>query len=262
VPRNTQSPSPDRRAEFVTLILGRTCPFSEACRRFGVSLEAGHKWPSRATAPQPRPLLGHSRRPRSCAHRTPADVERLIPGARDDYHWGARKIHAHLCRCQLTLPSARAVHGCCAATAASPPPAPPDRFERGVPNSLWQMDYKGPLAGAASPRYLLTVVDDHSRYLPALRLCPDQTMATAGRPCGNYSVRSGCPRPSSRTAASPRAGRRRTACRGWRRGRRASASGRHAAGPTTRRPRGRWGGYTARWEKRRCLGWTGRYRTG
>jgi hypothetical protein len=41
------------------------------------------------------------------------------------------------------------------------------------------MDYKGPLAGPRSTRYLLTVIDDHSRHLLALRLCPDQTMATA-----------------------------------------------------------------------------------
>ena len=48
------------------------------------------------------------------------------------------------------------------------PPAPPHRFERSGPNHLWQMDYKGPLAGPRSTRYLLTVLDDHSRYLLAL----------------------------------------------------------------------------------------------
>jgi transposase InsO family protein len=182
VPWNTQSPCPDQRAEFVTLILGRTCPFSAACERFGVSRKTGYKWLRRATAPQPQPLLDRSRRPRSCPHRTPADVERLILGVHDDLHWGARKIHAHLCQRQLTLPSARAVHGVLrrhGRVATPVPPAPPHRFERSVPNNLWQMDYKGPLAGAASPRYLLTVLDDHSRYLLALRLCPDQTMATA-----------------------------------------------------------------------------------
>jgi hypothetical protein len=40
------------------------------------------------------------------------------------------------------------------------------------------MDFKGPLAGAPARRYLLTVEDDCSRYLLAVRLCPDQTMAS------------------------------------------------------------------------------------
>jgi transposase InsO family protein len=44
------------------------------------------------------------------------------------------------------------------------------RFERAEPNELWQMDFKGPpgfnKAGGTGP---LSVLDDHSRYLPTLR---------------------------------------------------------------------------------------------
>ena len=41
------------------------------------------------------------------------------------------------------------------------------------------MDFKGPLWHAGPKRYLFSVLDDHSRYLLCLRLCPDQTMRAA-----------------------------------------------------------------------------------
>jgi transposase InsO family protein len=46
------------------------------------------------------------------------------------------------------------------------PPAV-QRYERSKPNELWQMDFKGPpgVSGVGP----LSVLDDHSRYLPALR---------------------------------------------------------------------------------------------
>jgi len=41
------------------------------------------------------------------------------------------------------------------------------RFERAVPNQLWQMDFKSPV-GWEAPVGPLSVVDDHSRYAVAL----------------------------------------------------------------------------------------------
>jgi len=82
----------------------------------------------------------------------------------------------------MDVPSTGAVHKILLrhGRAVTPaPPAPPLRFERSAPNHLWQIDFKGPLSGPPSTSYLLTVIDDHSRYLLALRLCHDQTMATA-----------------------------------------------------------------------------------
>ncbi len=47
-------------------------------------------------------------------------------------------------------------------------PAAAQRFERSAPNELWQMDFKGPLqrGDKVGP---LSVLDDHSRYLVALK---------------------------------------------------------------------------------------------
>jgi len=179
VPWDTQGPLPDQRADFVTLLLRRACSFTQACRRFGISRKTGYKWLGRATLEQPQPLRDRSRRPQHCPRRTDRDTEQTILRVRDAHAWGARKIHAYLCQQGLAVPSARTVHqvlsrhGRVRPTAA----APPQRFQRSAPNHLWQMDFKGPLPQLPRHRYLLTVLDDHSRYLLALRLCPDQTMA-------------------------------------------------------------------------------------
>jgi transposase InsO family protein len=182
VPWNLQTPPGEQREAFVALLAGRTCSFAEACARFGISRKTGYKWRQRAASPQPQPLLDRPRRPRHCPGRIPPQQERRILEVRDLRSWGARKIHASLRQQGQEVPSARTVHAALARNGRVAPrhPAPPPRpFERPIPNELWQIDYKGPLRVEGKSRYLLSVLDDHSRYALALALCPDQTMATA-----------------------------------------------------------------------------------
>jgi transposase InsO family protein len=171
----------DQRMAFLALLAEGSCSFACACGRFGISRKTGYKWRDRAASEQPQPLLDRSRRPLHSPGRTPLDQEQKIIEVRDEFLWGAKKIHAHLHRQEQDTPSARTVHnvlrrhnrvGCGGGR------CPPCRFERCVPNELWQMDFKGPLTVEGRPRYLLSLLDDHSRYALALRLCPDQTMAT------------------------------------------------------------------------------------
>jgi transposase InsO family protein len=69
---------------------------------------------------------------------------------------------------------------------------PWQRFERGIPNELWQMDFKGHFALVDGRRcHPLTVLDDHSRFALLLEACADerrdsvQTALTAAfRRCG------------------------------------------------------------------------------
>jgi transposase InsO family protein len=180
MPWNNLTRLPSQRADFLDWLAQRDCAFTEACRRFGVSRKTGYQWLRRAAAARPQPLVDRSRRPHRCPRQTPADVEADILRAHDAHGWGARKIHAALAA-RPGLPSARTVQEVLrrnGRAAAAGPAARPQRFERSAPNHLWQVDYKGPLDGPPR-RYLLTVLDDHSRYLLALALCPDQTMATA-----------------------------------------------------------------------------------
>jgi transposase InsO family protein len=90
-------------------------------------------------------------------------------------------LHALLCRGGGRVPSRGTIHNILTRhrrAGGGGPPHPHQRFERASPNDLWQMDFKGPLAGWPHPRYLLSVVDDHSRYLLTVRLCADMTMGT------------------------------------------------------------------------------------
>src|SRR5262249_14196734 len=56
---------------------------------------------------------------------------------------------------------------------------PPQYFQRAQPHQLWQCDFKGPLEVERQRVHPFTVLDDHSRYLLALQVCVDVTMATA-----------------------------------------------------------------------------------
>lgn len=69
-------------------------------------------------------------------------------------------------------------------TPVKPPSDPaPGRFEREQPNSLWQMDHKGPVEmGVGHTRvrhHPLTVLDDHSRFCLCFEPLPDKTLETA-----------------------------------------------------------------------------------
>jgi transposase InsO family protein len=182
VPWDPDQDSAEQRADFVEAALRRDCPFSLLCQHFGISPKTGYKWLRRATAPCPQPLRDRSRRPHHCPHRTPPQQRDSILTLHDEYGWGARKIRSWLLQAGMAAPSLGAVHNALAAARrvkAKPPPRTPQRFERSTPNRLWQIDFKGPLAGPPTTRYLLSVLDDHSRYLLALGLVPDQTMNSA-----------------------------------------------------------------------------------
>jgi transposase InsO family protein len=155
-----------------------------ACEEFGISRATAYKWLGRYRARPEEPLTDRSRRPLRRPGRTAPQVEARALEVRDRWGWGPRKIHAYLTAAGVALPSPRTVgavlrrHGRTAAPPAADP-APVQRFERGAPNELWQCDFKGYLEVARARTYPFVVIDDHSRYLLALRPCPDQTMATA-----------------------------------------------------------------------------------
>jgi len=171
----------DARLAFVHRVLTDRLPVARACRECGISRKTAYKWLRRFR--QDEGLHDRSRRPTASPRRTPGDVEQQIVAARDEYGWGARKLRALLAGRGLELPSARAVHqvlrrhGRLRPEAAAPRPV--QRFERAAPNELWQVDFKGALEVGRRLTHPLTVLDDHSRYLLALRPCSDCTMQSA-----------------------------------------------------------------------------------
>ena len=170
-------------------------PVARAARQFGVSRQTAHKWLRVFDADPSAPASALADRPRR-PHRSPgktADaVEARVLKVRDERNWGPRKIRHFLAqeaeRRGEPPPDLPSVRTCAAilarngrvGAAGRPGPAPElQRFERGRPNELWQVDFKGPVEVARRDVCPLAVIDDHSRYLLAFRPCTDKTMATA-----------------------------------------------------------------------------------
>jgi transposase InsO family protein len=174
----------DQRREFVRLALQEGANRRELCRRFGISPDVGYKWLRRWQAGD-RELLDQSRRPKRMPRRSAAAVEVQVVAVRDKHPaWGARKIAHCLKRDGQIVPVPSTVHRIlCRNERIKPsenaPPNPGHRFEKEAPNQLWQMDFKGHMPLANGTRcHPLTVIDDHSRYVPCLKACANEQRPT------------------------------------------------------------------------------------
>ena len=169
----------EERREFVRLAMQEGVNRRELCRRFGIHPETGYKWLSRF-AEGDEELCDRSRRPHSSPCRSEPAVEAGVLRVRDAHPaWGARKIARCLEREGLQPPAPSTVHEILRRHGRVRPPAgapkATQRFEKPAPNLLWQMDFKGWIKLADGTRcHPLTVVDDHSRYAPCLKACPDE----------------------------------------------------------------------------------------
>jgi transposase InsO family protein len=169
------------REEFVRLSEGREVSFSELCQRFGISRKTGYKWVGRYRDKGRDGLADGSRRPKRIARKLAAEKEQAIVAVRKRHpSWGARKI-----RRLLKGQSKKRVAACSTITAVfhrngliDPAAAGSrpnwQRFEHAVPNSLWQMDFKGRLPTLAGQAHPLTVLDDHSRFNLCLKALPNE----------------------------------------------------------------------------------------
>jgi putative transposase len=170
----------DQRREFVRLALQDGANIRELCRRFEISAETGYKWLGRWRSGD-HDLSDRSRRPHTNPSRSPDAVEARVLEVRDAHPaWGPRKIGRVLQDKGVEAP-ARSTIGAILkrhdriAAEKSLANKPLSRFEKQAPNQLWQMDFKGAVALIDETRcHPLTVIDDHSRYVPCLKACANQ----------------------------------------------------------------------------------------
>jgi len=167
----------DERVRFVGDVGRGFFPFTELCRRYGISRKTGYKWIGRYHAEGPAGLVDESRRPRSCPHATGREiVEALAELRRKHPTWGAKKLLKVLGkrRPRGQLP-ARST--CCdilkreglispsrRRRKPSHPGRPLSRMDE--PNAVWTADFKGEFK-TKDGRYCypLTVADGYSRFL-------------------------------------------------------------------------------------------------
>ena len=164
----------NQRRTFVMEAAQEGSNISELCRQYGITRRTGYKWLQRYY--EARSMEDQSRRPIRTPGKTPEEIEEMILSVRMKHPtWGARKILRHLSdkgnsclpapsttttilkRNGFILPEESAAH------------TPFRRFERGAPNELWQMDFKGHFALQNAVRcHPLTMKDDYSRALLCL----------------------------------------------------------------------------------------------
>jgi len=173
------------REEFVEDMKRGSLSHAETCRRHGISRRTGYKWLARDGSEGGAGLADRSRRPHLSPRRTAAELERRVVEIRLEHPcWGGRKIREILLRAAgpgSAVPAASTVtgilrrHGLLGGGTRAGAGAFV-RFERGEPNDLWQMDFKGHFALAGGARcHPLTMLDDHSRYDLVLAACTGET---------------------------------------------------------------------------------------
>jgi transposase InsO family protein len=170
-----------QRREFVMLFGQEGANRRELCRRFGISPTVGYRLYERYRQEGESGLPDRSRRPQRSPGRTAAATEAVVLSIRAEHpRWGGRKIGRRMRDlAHEPVPSASTITAILHRNGkidreAGRAHTAFERFERALPNELWQMDYKGHFAIRTGRCHPLTVIDDHSRYAVGLRACVDE----------------------------------------------------------------------------------------
>jgi transposase InsO family protein len=165
----------EQRMQFVIRATSGTERLSALCREFGISRPTGYEWRRRyAQSRTLTQMREHSRRPHRSPTRTGAQQEQRVVALRRQMGWGAKKLRVLLAEEEIPLP-VRTIHrilerhGLVSEQVHGPAPG---RFERGQPNELWQMDSKGKYPLQDGECHVLSILDDHSRYVVGLHALP------------------------------------------------------------------------------------------
>lgn len=162
----------EQRVRFVVEATQKARTFRALCAAYEISRPTGYLWLKRYRERGVAGIAEQSRKPHRSPWQTGAELERRVVEVRDVYpDWGARKLQVVLGRAGIDLPRTTIHrillrHG--KVRSEERHPLASQRFERGQPNELWQMDFKGPPKGWPQPVGPLSVLDDHSRYLITL----------------------------------------------------------------------------------------------
>jgi transposase InsO family protein len=170
------------------------------CRRRGISRQTFYEYRRRFEAEGAAGLEPRSRCPIRSPRQIEAAMELAICRLRKEHpRWGARRIAAELRRGGLDPPAISTIHRVLRRNnlVADHPERRPkanQRFERDVPNDLWQIDATGLRLASEAEVWAMTLLDDHARFLLAARVALKPTGEAAWACFEEASVRHGMPR--------------------------------------------------------------------
>jgi len=162
----------EQRVKLVVRAASGKERMSALCQEFGVSRPTGYRWWRRfQQAGSVTAIVERSRRPEHSPAQTETRKEERVVALRQEHGWGAKKLEVLLREegQPLTVITINRILKRHVLVRKKDSHAPAmQRFERGRPNELWQMDGKGAYGGSDGMCYPLSILDDHSRYVVGL----------------------------------------------------------------------------------------------
>ena len=169
------------REEFARRVLAQERSKASLCREYGISRPTGDKWIERFR--EGESMTDRSRAPLSIPGKTSAEMEAQIVRLRKQYPAiGAVKLRKIMLDAGYTdLPCARTFNNIFMRNGliereASQAATPYRRFEKAVPNEMWQADFKGYFRMEDGYRcHPLNIIDDHSRFNLCIEALTNET---------------------------------------------------------------------------------------
>jgi transposase InsO family protein len=171
-----------------TVFAGQIDNVSQFCRDQQISRQTFYKWRRRFDQNGLAGLQEQSRRPNSSPGQTPAAVEEAVLRQRKQLleqglDHGPQSIVWALESDEIAVPSRSTVwriltrHGLIVAQPQKRPKSATKRFCFSRPNECWQSDWTGWSLADGTAAAIAGTLDDHSRYVPALRAAGGQGTA-------------------------------------------------------------------------------------
>lgn len=158
------------------------------CAELGISRKTFYEWRKRHDKDGPAGLAPRSRRPLLSPGQIPAAVEQRIVRLREELPLdnGAQAIFYQLRRDGVQpLPHVRTIHrvlvrnGLVQPQPKKRPRSSWQRFEYDAPNACWQIDATRWELRDARTAWIMDLLDDHSRYMPAADAVESDTVEAA-----------------------------------------------------------------------------------
>lgn len=197
----------EERCSFVLMAEKHQQSFSSLCEEYGISRKTGYKWVERYRKYGLLSLREFNRRPMSCPHQTPLEIEKLVLRERRKHKtWGPKKLRVLLITVHnITNPPAESTIG--SILKRNGVALRKRRRHKAIriplqgltipqeANDVWTVDFKGWFRTRDGERCdPLTVMDLHSRYLLCAKLLFGQTFRSTKRAFKNLFSYYGLPK--------------------------------------------------------------------